>query len=137
MALDRAPNPPREGVTFTDRNGLLTPAGLELLNQMWRQIAAGYVIVPCQASGTNAITLTPILHQEGAKTLANHMTFSFEAVATSSGLITMRVGALTFLKAYTGNGATQATTGDVVDNRLYHASYLSTLDGGAGGFSLK
>lgn len=137
MALDHAPNPPREGVQLVNQAGSLTKEGLDFLTQMWRQIAAGYGIVPCEALGTNAITLTPILHQEGAKTLADHMCFSFEAAATSSGLVTIRLGTLGFLKAYKTLGSAQATTGDVVDGLLYHASYLSTLDTGVGGWVLK
>jgi len=137
MAQDVAPNQPRALAVMVDRDGRLTSEGLAVLEQMWRQIAAGFVIVPCLAAGTNDITLTPVLHQEGARTYANHMAFGFVAAATSSGDVSVKVGSLGLLKAFKENGATRAGTGDVVNGSYYIASYVSSLDSGAGGFVLK
>src|SRR3990167_5544253 len=138
MAQDKAQNRLRRDEPLIDpRTGILTPFGFSVIDQIWRQVAAGFVTVPCTATGTNAIVLTPTLHKEGGLVLADHMAFSFEAVATSSGLVTVQLAEQTALKGYVGNGATQANTGDVVDGSLYLALYLSTLDGGAGGFVLK
>ena len=136
MADDKAPNPPLPELGFVDpkAGGRMTPLGYQMMNQLWRQIAAGFPVVPCVATGTDAITINPRLHREGARTLADHMTFSFEAVATSTGAVTIQLGSLTALKAYIDNGATQANAGDLVDGSLYLVSYLSTLDSGAGGF---
>ena len=138
MAQDKAPNRLRRDEPLVDpRTGLLTTVGFSVIDQLWRQVAAGFVTVPCTATGTNAIVLTPTLHKEGGLVLGNHMGFSFEAVATSSGLVTVKLADQIALKAYITNGATQANTGDVVDGSLYLALYLSTLDGGAGGFVIK
>lgn len=139
MARNSAPNPPRQGVPIIDpETGFFTEAGLTLFQQLWRQVVAGFVIVPCQASGTNAITLTPYLHQEGGQNYGFGMAWAFEAAATSTGDVTMAVepyGA--FLKAYKTDGAAQATTGDVVSGSLYLAIYNDSLDSSAGGFVLK
>ena len=127
----------RDEQIIDPKTGRLTDFGFSVVDQIWRQIAAGFVIVPCTATGTNAIVLTPTLHKEGGLILANHMAFSFEAVATSTGLVTVQVASQTALKGYKTNGSAQATTNDVVDGSLYLALYLSTLDGGVGGFVLK
>lgn len=138
MAQDFAPEAPRNNVPFVDpQSGLLTPAALDMLQQLWRQVVAGFVIVPCRATGKNTITLSPLLHQEGKSSYGNHMAFSFAAAQTSDGNVTLGVGSLGALKAYKTNGAAQATTGDVVAGSLYVAMYLSSLDSGAGGFVLK
>lgn len=138
MALDKAPTSPQRNFGFVDDKGNLTEYGFQVLQQTWRQVAAGYVIVPCTAAGQNDIVLTPALHKEGMATLTDHQSFSFEAVATSSGSVTVRLANdSTARKGYKANGATQAGSGDVVDGSLYLAMFLSSLDGGAGGFVLK
>jgi len=142
MAQGEAPNIPRGNTQFVDKDGMLTPEGLLLLEQYWRQIAAGFVTVPCVASGANLITLTPTLHREGARTYADHMVFAAVAAATSTDAVTAKVAdaagnALATLKVYVDGGATQAGTGDVVADRLYFFVYAAALDGGAGGLVLK
>jgi hypothetical protein len=67
--------------------------------------------------------------------------YSFVAANTSSGAVTMtvvpRTGTLATLKAYVGNGATQANTGDIVAGSQYFAIYNAALDAAAGGFVIK
>lgn len=137
MGQDHSPNRPRKEYPFIDKEGQLTDFGFQHLEQMWRQVAAGFVIVPCSASGTNAITLTPTLHSEGSRAYGNYMTFCAVAAATSTGLVTASVGALGFLKVYKTAGAAQATVGDIVSGSLYLFIYNSALDSAAGGFVLK
>lgn len=137
MALTKAPIEPGAFTDFVDKQGRLTLAGLEMLQQVWRQVVAGYVIVPCTASGTNAITLTPTLHEEGQKAYGLGMGWLFEAAATSTGLVTIGLTGLSLLKGYKTDGAAQATTGDVVSGSMYIAFYSPNLDSGAGGFVLK
>ena len=137
MAQPTAPNPPQRDELFVDKNGLLTARGHMHLNQMWRQLAAGFVIVPCSIAGTNDLVLTPLLDEEGAASYGNGMTWWGAAVETSTGVMTAQVGSLTALKLYVANGATQANIGDVVDNSTYFFSFASHLDSGAGGLVLK
>lgn len=144
MADTKAPNPPRLDQNVIDpRTGGFTQQGYMMMQGIWRQIAAGFVIVPCTASTTaNLITLTPKLHEEGAAAYGDYMTFAFVADASVSGVTTAKVQtraakALATIKVYASGGSAQATTGDIVATRLYLAIYNSALDGGAGGLVIK
>lgn len=135
MARDQAPVAPRESVQIANpRTGLATEPGLEILRQLWRQICAGFVIVPCSASGKNTVTLTPRLHEEGASNLGDGMGFIYEAEQTSDGDMSITFGAIGTFNLYKANGATRATTGDHVDGSVYRVHYWDSLNAGAGGF---
>lgn len=143
MALPQAPSSPRQEFEFVSRDTFgLTQYGLTFLEDLWRQIAAGFVIVPCGASmASNVITLTPLLHDEGARSYATGMTFQFKAPATSSGTVTALLSGsdrdLTTVKVYASPGTTQANSGDIVSGGIYLLIYDETLDSGNGGFVLK
>jgi hypothetical protein len=128
-------------VDIEPKTGMLTTPGMNTLYQGWRMYAAGYVLVPCTATGQNVIALTPILHREGAAVYANYETWVAVAAQTSTGSVTAFVTdgqtPLATLKVYKTNGAAQAGAGDVVAAGLYLFIYNSALDGGAGGFVLK
>lgn len=137
MALDRAPANPRMPGAFVNRDGTLSRDGLSVLDETWRQVVAGFVTVPCQAStSSNAITLTPVLHREGGATYADHMVFAFVADATTSGAVTAGIGTLAKKKVYRNGGATQAGSGDIIANRTYLVVYNAALDTAAGGLVL-
>lgn len=138
MATAKAPSSPQMFGSLVGRDGRLTQEGLLMLEGIWRQIVAGYVIVPCEATTTsNAIALVPLLHKEGGATYADHMTFSAVADATTSGSVTATVGDLPSVKVYKDGGSTQAAAGDIVSGRLYLFIFNSALNGGAGGLVLK
>lgn len=88
----------------------------------------------CTATGTNAITLALANAFPAIPAYANGQNFSFLAPASSSGAVTLRVGALAFLKVFLANGTTQATTGDIISGQYYEAVYIASLDAAAGGF---
>lgn len=137
MALNKAPDPPLLGSPITDRGGLLIQSGQQLLDRIWRQVAAGHVVIPCEAvTASNVITLTPKLHPNGAEDLGDHMTFAFTADATSTGSVTAIVGAIPEIKVYVNGGADQAGTGDVVSDKTYFGTYVAALDSGNGGLVL-
>lgn len=136
MALDRAPNALRATQRITDRDGNPTRDAHTVIEEMWRQVVAGFVIVPCVATGTNALALTPRLHKEGGANYGTGMAWSFVAVNTSTGAVTAAVGAQLAKKVYKDAGATQAGSGDLVDDSLYLLVYNAALDGGLGGFVL-
>jgi hypothetical protein len=127
--------------TFVDDGGVLTIHGLQLLEAFRNYIVGGNRVIPCSASGTNVITLTPNDSSPLLEKYVDHEIFSFMAAATSTGsvtaLVVARTGNLSTLKAYISGGATQAGAGDVEQNKLYLAIYNSALDTGAGGFVLK
>lgn len=142
MGLSRAPNRPQAHLPFVNpKTGALLPAGLHVLDEMWRQLAGGFVVVPCTATGKNLIVLTPTLTAEGAKLYANYMVFAAVAAQTSDGAVTGYVTngttPLATLKIYKTNGAAQAGAGDIVAGSLYLFVYNSALDSAAGGLVAK
>lgn len=121
--------------------GCLTEHGLQLWSQHRNFVVGMNRMTPCNASGTNVITLTPLDASPLIKSYADYEVFSFVAANTTSGAVTMTVvprdGALATLKAYVANGGTQANTGDIVSGRHYQATYVDSLDAGAGGFVIR
>lgn len=111
--------------------------------QAWRAVLNGAArIIPCNATGTNLITLTPT-HPVAPVIDGYHDYdfFVFEAEHDSTGSVTATVvpesGSLAALKVYVDGGATQAGASDVLAARLYVAIFNDALDGGAGGLVLK
>lgn len=132
-----------QGQAIVDpKTGLPTNYFMQLM-QAWRGNANGCArIVPCNASGTNLITLTPT--HPVAPVLDRYRDFdvyAFVAAATSTGSVTATVvpasGTLATLKAYKSGGAAQAGSGDVVKDSLYLAIFNDALDSGNGGLVLK
>lgn len=123
------------------KTGCLTEHGLQLWSQMHGFIVGMNRVIPCNASGTNVISLTLLDSAPLVEKYVDHDIYAFVAAATSTGSVTMnvvtRTGALSTVKAYKTNGSAQASTGDVVSGSLYLAIYNDALDGGSGGFVLK
>jgi len=133
---------PNQQFAFVDvQSGCLTEHGLQLISQYYNFIVGMNRVIPCNASGTNVITLTPLDASPLLKQYADYEVFTFVAANTSTGSVTMNVtareGSLATLKAYKTNGSAQAGSGDVVLGSLYLAIYNDALDSGAGGFVLK
>lgn len=124
------------------RTGLPTPYFLTFMAKLRAVGLGANRIIPCNATGTNVITLTPLYPVapliEGYRDFDR---FTFVAANTSTGSITATVvperGALATLKVYKDGGSTQAGSGDVVAGRIYDAVFNDALDGGAGGLVLK
>ena len=133
---------PNAVVQFVKPDGTLTAHAMELLNAFREFIVGMNRVTPCNASGTNTITLTPIV---GACPLiekyVDHEVFAFTAAETSTGSVTAtvvpRTGTLSTLKVYKTNGSAQAGAGDIVQNSVYLLLYADHLDSAAGGFVLK
>jgi hypothetical protein len=117
------------------------PDGLANLN-LWDQSLAdmgSLAIIPCTATGTNAITLAPI-----ASVFAPNINvppnprqqFSFAAAATSTGSVTVKVDGNAFLNLYRMDGTTQAASGDIVSGVTYTIAYNSALNGNVGGYQI-
>ena len=132
---------PLQVLQFVDSSGHLTDYGAQHLNQLRNFIIGMNRLTPCNATGTNVISLTPLDASPLIEKYVDFEVFTFVAANTSSGDVTMTVvprdGTLATLKAYDGNGATQAGAGDIVAGSLYFAIYNDALDAGAGGFVLK
>lgn len=143
MPQAQAPSPPQRTFQFVDiQTGTLTEYGISFLEGLWRQLAPGFPIIPCDFSmAANVITLTPQLDEEGAHTYATGLGYWALANANSSGDLTGRVKSgtkeLSTIKILKTAGAAQATTGDIVSGSVYLFLYHAALDGGAGALVLK
>lgn len=110
--------------------------GLQNLS-LWDQSLAdmgNLGMIPCAATGSNAVTLTPMASafapniSSPPQQLQN---FTFVAAATSTGSVTING-----LKLYKEDGVTQAGANDLLINVLYGIVYNSALNTGAGGYQI-
>lgn len=133
---------PNDQSPFVDlTTGALSTHGLQLLSQ-WRDfIVSMNRIIPCNATGTNVITLTPLDAAPLIEKYVDFEIFSFTALNASTGAVTATVvprkGTLATLKVYLSGSATQANAGDIAATRQYLANYNSQRDSGNGGFELR
>jgi hypothetical protein len=140
MAQKNPPSAPSNDVTLIDpETGRLSDSGMNFIQEIWRQVVAGFVNVPCTItqSSVNVLQLNPRMHKEGANTYGTGMTFSGKMAASTTGAVTARVGSLDYLKVYKNNGLTQAGLGDLAINGVYLFLCDMTLDGGVGGLVVK
>lgn len=94
-------------------------------------------VIPCTATGTNTIALTPAANTPTISAYSNLTpVFAFIAAASNSGATTININGLGAKNLYKNNGATAAGSGDIVVNGLYLISYNSALNGAVGGFVL-
>jgi hypothetical protein len=91
-------------------------------------------IVPCTASGTNVITLSPLANTTLISAYANLIQFSFVAVNSSTGNVTLQVGSLAALNVYFADGVTQVGNGSIVAARQYVVMFNSALNSSVGGW---
>lgn len=98
-------------------------------------IAGGMGQIPCTASGSNAITLTPVTNYYLPAAYANFQMVGFTAAASSTGTVTIRIGALAFVNLYMPSGL-QANNGDIIANSFYIAAFNAALNSGSGGFQV-
>jgi len=109
---------------------------LSILDTQFNNVAAwGRVI--CTASGTNDITLTPSLSGFAALTYADGHQYFFIAAATSTGAVTLKVGAQAARNVYRADGTAQVAANDIVSGHAYAVTYNSALNSGTGGWYLE
>lgn len=117
--------------------GNLTNPGLGELDNNFTQLAA-MASVPCTFSGTNAITMTPLVSAIPIGTYFNYMVFMGIAVATNTGSTTASYGSLTSLNVYkdSSSGPVALSGGEIVSGNAVFLTYDGALNGGSGGFHL-
>src|SRR5262245_41454961 len=103
-----------------------------LLDNMYNIVGA-MGSIPCSATGTNAITLTPLPNYYLPAAYASYQLVTFAVPNSLTGLATIRIGALAFVKLFMPSGL-QANSGDLVAGGLVIAAFSLTLDSGNGGF---
>ena len=119
---------------FADLPGSPSTNPASLLDTMFN-ITGAMGAIPCVATGTNAITVTPNTNYYLPAAYANYQIISFVAVANASGAVTIRLGALAFVKLFMPSGI-QANSGDINLNGFYIAAFNGALDSGNGGFQV-
>lgn len=75
-------------------------------------------IIPCTASGTNAITLTPVTNAPSVSGYTAFQQFSFVAAATSTGAVTININSIGAIPLNV-IGGTQAGAGQIVSGLFY------------------
>lgn len=133
---------PNSAAAFVDlQTGALTQHGLTLLSQWHARMVGTSRLIPCEATGKNVISLTPLSPSPLIEKYQAFDCFVFVAAQTSDGSVTATVvpksGTLATIKAYVTGGSAQAGAGDVVAGSLYLAVYNDALDTAAGGMVLK
>jgi len=126
--------PPTPHDEVVDKNGRMTLQGLQHPQRLWEWVAAGFVTIPCDVSGTaDAIILTPMKRPDrGASGYASLLIFSFVAAAASTGAATITVQrdadhSLSAIPAYKGASAAPVGAGDIVAGVPYLAIYCDEM----------
>ena len=114
-----------EPYTFGDQVG---PIPLSALDSDFSAVGA-LGIVPCAATGTNSITLTPFANTPTISAYVNYLRFGFVAVANATGAVTVQVNAIGLVPLYTSDAMTQAGNGSVSLGIYYDIVYTSALNG--------
>lgn len=140
-AVPQLQNPSLQSAFTDPQTGNLTQNGYTTLQGVSGFVNGMARIIPCNVAGTNVITLTIPSLTLLVQKYADYDTFRAVAAATSTGpvtaLVATQTGSLSTLNVYKANGATQATTGDIVSGLLYDFTYVDSLNSGAGGFVLR
>lgn len=129
-------------IPMVDLNTGLPTLTTQLLFQRYREyILSGNRVIPCSASGTNVITLTPNDASPIIESYMDYEVFVFVAANNSTDTVTMTVvpktGTLSILPVYINGGSTAAGLGDVTAGRVYLAIFVDSVNSGNGGFVLK
>ena len=110
-----------------------SPEPMSALDTQFNNVASGMEL-PCTASGTNAISLTPLVNFPSLSGYNELGGYRFVAVNTSTGLVTLQYNGLGFLPVYHADGVTQANVGDFIANQQYIVTFHQALNAGGGGF---
>ncbi|WP_213775120.1 hypothetical protein [Bradyrhizobium sp. dw_78] len=134
---------PQAGASFVDMStGKPTSTATQFMQQQYNLTKGMSRNIPCNcASSNNVYTLSMLSAQPTYTGYAAHDQFGFVADTTSTGTVTANVvtstGALETLPVHVSNGASQAGANSIVAGGQYFATYVDSLNGGAGGFVLR
>lgn len=115
---------------------LVAATGAELDENL--TLVSNQAPIPCQTSGTNAITLTQLANTYPVAAYVALMQFAGVASGSNTGAVTARLGSLAALNVYkdTGSGPVPLVGGEIVAGNAITLLYDPTLNTGAGGFHL-
>lgn len=97
---------------------------------------ASSIVLPCTASGTNVITITPVSQTLSVLSYSDKERYGFVAPATSTASVSLRVGVLPIVPLYKADGVSQCGLGDINTDQYYDIVFLQALNGGGGGFEI-
>jgi hypothetical protein len=106
---------------------------MSFLDDTFNGIAAG-TSIPCSATGTNGISLTPLPGFPALTSYTDLVGFRFVAVGNSTGAVTAQYNGLGFLPVYHADGTTQFNVSDIVGGQQYIFTFHGALNGNLGGF---
>jgi hypothetical protein len=115
---------------------LTSPAQLSDFDANFNQTAA-MIEIPSSASGTNAISLTPLVNCPVLTAYTEFCAARFRAVGNSTATVTAQFNGLGFLPVYHNDGVTQASTNDLVAGFEYVVRFSQALNAAAGGWFLE
>ena len=142
-AMTPSNTPPNTRITWVEKSSqFLTSTAFSIMQAMYKTTNGLTPTIACTCVSTaNLCTLTPFPISPQFKNYYSYMSFAFVADRTSTGLLTATLvpttGSTPTLKIMKADGASQATTGDIVINLFYILYYVDTLDSGNGAFVLK
>ena len=110
-----------------------SPEPMSALDTQFNNVASGMEL-PCTATGTNAISLTPLTNFPSLSSYNELGGYRFVAANSSTGAVTLQYNGLGFLPVYHADGVTQATIGDIIINQQYIVTFHQALNSGGGGF---
>lgn len=121
------------------KTGHPTEYFMQLMQELRDYVNGANRLIPCSASGTNVITLTPNSISPKLERYNDYEIFTFRAAAASTGAVTATAMAgSAALPVYLLDGTLQqAASGDIVQDAVYFLMYASHLNSGNGGFFLK
>lgn len=132
---------PNLRTAFVGSDGVLNTHGWQVLTNFLNFMQGMNRIIPCNATGGNAITLSMLQIAPLVTRYNDFDSFRFVAASGSTGSVTAGVvtpqGPLATLNVYKSNGASAAGAGDIVSGLLYELVYVDSLNAGAGGFVLR
>jgi hypothetical protein len=110
-----------------------SPEPMSALDTQFTNVASA-LDISCTASGTNAVSLTPLSTMPSLSSYFELGSYRFVAVNTTTGVVTLQYNGLGFLPVYHADGVTQANVGDFVANQQYVVTFHQALNSGGGGF---
>jgi hypothetical protein len=127
---------------FVDpRTGNLTQFGVMILERFRLFVSGMSRVIPCDATGTDVILLTPAESAPRIQRYNSYDIFVARAEADSTAAVTASVvpdqGELPTRPVYMADGTTQAAAGDVQADSLYFFVFADYVNNGDGGFILK
>ncbi|HKD46438.1 MAG TPA: hypothetical protein VKB67_02010 [Rhizomicrobium sp.] len=114
----------------------VSPEPMSALDTQFTNVATG-MSLPCTATGTNAISLTPLTSFPALLAYTELGGYRFVAAGNSTAPVTLQYNGLGLLPVYHADGTTQASTADLVAGEQYIATFHQALNSGSGGFYLE